>query len=258
MTIDRALIELDRSLGSGRVLTDPDVLASYAQDESEVPPHPPQAVVRARSAADVAQVMRICAAHEVPVTPRAGGTGRTGGAVPLAGGVVLAFEAMNRIKGIEPRDLIAVVEPGVVTGELHRAVEELGLFYPPDPNSLSTCALGGNVAENAGGPRALRYGSTRDYVLGLNVVTPDGSELTLGKRTPKGVTGYDLTSLLVGSEGTLAITTEITLKLLPKPQAVATMLVLLPTLASAGAAVTQVLGAGILPRCMELLDDKTL
>ncbi|HEX4354939.1 MAG TPA: FAD-linked oxidase C-terminal domain-containing protein, partial [Polyangiales bacterium] len=192
------------------------------------------------------------------VTPRAGGTGRTGGAVPLAGGVVLAFEAMNRIKGIEPRDLIAVVEPGVVTGELHRAVEELGLFYPPDPNSLSTCALGGNVAENAGGPRALRYGSTRDYVLGLNVVTPDGSELTLGKRTPKGVTGYDLTSLLVGSEGTLAITTEITLKLLPKPQAVATMLVLLPTLASAGAAVTQVLGAGILPRCMELLDDKTL
>jgi glycolate oxidase len=257
-SIDRALIELDRCLGSGRVLTDPDVLASYAQDESEVPPHLPQAVIRARSAADVANVMKICASREVPVTPRAGGTGRTGGAVPLAGGVVLAFEAMNQIKGIEVRDLTAVVEPGVITGEFHRAVEELGLFYPPDPNSLSSCALGGNVAENAGGPRALRYGSTRDYVLGLNVVTPDGSELTLGKRTVKGVTGYDLTSLLVGSEGTLAITTEITLKLLPKPQAIATMLVLLPSLTAAAAAVSQVFARGVLPRCMELLDESTL
>jgi glycolate oxidase len=201
-SIDQALIELDRALGSGRVVTDPDILASHAVDESEVPPHLPQAVIRAKSAADAANVMRICAAHDVPVTPRAGGTGRTGGAVPLAGGVVLAFEAMNRIKGIEARDLIAVVEPGVITGELHRAVEELGLFYPPDPNSLASCALAGNVAENAGGPRALRYGSTRDYVLGMNVVTADGTTLGVGKRTVKGVTGYDLTSLLVGSEGT--------------------------------------------------------
>jgi glycolate oxidase len=256
--IDRALIELDRSLGSGRVLTDPDILASYAVDESEVPPHLPQAVVRAHSAADTASVMRICAAHSVPVTPRAGGTGRTGGAVPLAGGVVLAFEAMNQIKGIEAGDLIAVVEPGVITGELHRAVEEVGLFYPPDPNSLQSCALAGNVAENAGGPRALRYGSTRDYVLGMNVVTADGTQLSVGKRTVKGVTGYDLTSLLVGSEGTLAITTEITLKLLPKPQAIATVLVLMPSLASAGVAVTTVLQRGILPRCMELLDEATL
>jgi glycolate oxidase len=257
-SIDQALIELDRALGSGRVVTDPDILASHAVDESEVPPHLPQAVIRAKSAADAANVMRICAAHDVPVTPRAGGTGRTGGAVPLAGGVVLAFEAMNRIKGIEARDLIAVVEPGVITGELHRAVEELGLFYPPDPNSLASCALAGNVAENAGGPRALRYGSTRDYVLGMNVVTADGTTLSVGKRTVKGVTGYDLTSLLVGSEGTLAITTEITLKLLPKPQAVVTMLVLLPSLESAGLAVTEVLQQGILPRCMELLDEATL
>lgn len=255
---DRALIELDRALGSGRVLTDPELLPRYAVDESEVPPHLPDAVVRAQSSADVAHVMRICAEHAVPVTPRAGGTGRTGGAVPLAGGIVLAFEAMNRIKGIEARDLIAVVEPGVITGDLHDAVEELGLFYPPDPNSLKSCALGGNVAENAGGPRALRYGSTRDYVLGMNVVSADGTELQLGKRTVKGVTGYDLTSLLVGSEGTLAITTEITLKLLPKPQAVATILALLPSLPSAGLAVTEVLQRGILPRCLELLDEATL
>jgi glycolate oxidase len=255
--LDRALLDLDRALGSGRVLTDPDILRSYAHDESEVPPHQPDAAVRVRSAQDVASAMRVCAEHGIPVTPRAAGTGRTGGAVPLAGGVVLAFEGMNRIKEIEPRELVAVVEPGVVTGELHRAVEELGLFYPPDPNSLGSCTLGGNVAENAGGPRALRYGCTRDYVLGMNVVTPDGTELSVGKRTIKGVTGYDLTSLLVGSEGTLAITTEITLKLLPKPQAIATMLVALPSLPSVGAAVSAVLAQGILPRCLEMLDDIT-
>jgi glycolate oxidase len=256
--LDPALIALERSLGSGRVLTDREVLASYAVDESEVPPHLPDAVVRVKQAHEVADVMRICAEHAVPVTPRAGGTGRTGGAVPLAGGVVLAFEQMKSIKGIDEDDLIAVVEPGVVTGEFHRAVESVGLFYPPDPNSLSTCTLGGNVAENAGGPRALRYGCTRDYVLGLRVVTADGTELSVGKRTVKGVTGYDLTSLLVGSEGTLAITTEITLKLLPKPEDIATMLVFLPSMASAGLAVTRVLRAGLLPRCMELLDEATL
>jgi glycolate oxidase len=256
--IDPTLIALERALGSGRVLTDPEVLASYAVDESEVPPHPPQAAVRVREPREVADVMRICAERSVPVTPRSGGTGRTGGAVPLAGGVVLAFEQMNRIKGIEEEDLIAVVEPGVVLGELHRTVEAQSLFYPPDPNSLSTCTLGGNVAENAGGPRALRYGCTRDYVLGLRVVTADGTQLSLGKRTVKGVTGYDLTSLVVGSEGTLAIITEITLKLLPKPEGVVTMMVLLPDLVSAGRAVTSVLRAGLLPRCMELLDEATL
>ncbi|MET0385775.1 MAG: FAD-linked oxidase C-terminal domain-containing protein [Polyangiales bacterium] len=257
-SIDRALSELDRHLGSGRVITDPDVLRTYATDESEVRPHLPDAVLRVQRPEEVAAAMRVCDQHAIPVTPRGGGTGRTGGAVPLAGGLVLAFEGMNKIKEIEPREMIAVVEPGVVLGELHRAVEALGLFYPPDPNSLGSCAIGGNVAENAGGPRALRYGCTRDYVLGMNVVTPTGAELRLGKRTVKGVTGYDLTSLMVGSEGTLAITTEVTLKLLPKPQAVATMLVSLPSLQSAGLAVTSVLGEGILPRCLELLDDVTL
>jgi glycolate oxidase len=252
------LCVLDRALGSGRVLTDPDILQSYATDESEVPAHLPHAVVRVQSASEVAQAMRICAEHEVPVTPRAGGTGRTGGAVPMAGGLVMAFEQMQQIKGIEKGDMIAVVEPGVVLADLHRAVEDVGLFYPPDPNSLKSCAIGGNVAENAGGPRALRYGCTRDYVLGMGIVTPDGDALEVGKRTVKGVTGYDLTSLLVGSEGTLAITTEITLKLLPKPQAVATLLAPLPSLESAGEAVVGLLGVGILPRCLELMDEITL
>ena len=257
-SLSAALVEIGRALPDGRVLTDPDVLVSYARDESEAAGRMPDAVVRVQSSQEVVAVMSACSRHRVPVTPRAGGTGRTGGAIPLAGGIVLAFEQANRIKGIEAGDLVAVVEPGVITGALHAAVEEQGLFYPPDPNSLSTCAMGGNVAENAGGPRALRYGSTRDYVLGLEVVTASGELLQLGKRTVKGVTGYDLTSLIVGSEGTLAVITEITLKLLPKPEGVATLLALLPDLDTAGRAVAAVLARGMLPRCMELMDDLTL
>jgi len=258
VSLSQALIEIDRALGDGRVVTDPEVLVTYSRDESEAKPVMPDAVVRVRDAKETVAVMRAASSHRIPVTPRAGGTGRTGGSIPLAGGIVLAFEQCNRIKGIERDDLVMVTEPGVITGKLHEAVEELGLFYPPDPNSLSTCAIGGNVAENAGGPRALRYGCTRDYVLGMQVVTASGELLSLGKRTVKGVTGYDLTSLIVGSEGTLAVITEITLKLLPKPEGVATLLATLPDLRSAGRAVTEVLGRGMLPRCLELLDDYTL
>jgi glycolate oxidase len=258
LILDPALIQIERALGSGRVVRDPDVLATYAKDESEAEPRLPDAVVRVRDTAEVAAVMAAASQHRIPVTPRAGGTGRTGGAVPVAGGIVLAFEQMNRILGVETADMVAVVEPGVITGQLHAAVEAHELFYPPDPNSLASCALGGNVAENAGGPRALRYGCTRDWVLGMTIVTAGGEVLTLGKRTVKGVTGYDLTSLLVGSEGTLGVITEITLKLIPKPRAVSTLLALLPDLPAAGRAVTAVLARGLLPRCMELLDDHTL
>jgi glycolate oxidase len=256
--VDAALIAIERALGDGRVITDPEVLASYAGDESEAEPRTPDAVVRARGTADVAAVMRAASEHRVPVTPRAAGTGRTGGAVPLAGGIVLTCEQQSAIKGIEHADLTAVVEPGVITGQLHETVEAEGLFYPPDPNSLSTCAIGGNVAENAGGPRTLRYGPTRDYVLGMEVVTAAGQVLQLGKRTVKGVTGYDLTSLMVGSEGTLGVITEVTLKLIPKPQSVVTLLALLPDLPTAGQAVNAALCAGLLPRCLELLDEHTL
>ncbi len=255
---DPALIALDQALGSGRVLTDRDVLESYDHDESEVPRTLPDAVVRVRDSEEVAAVMRIASEHDMPVTPRAGGTGRTGGAVPVQGGLVLAFESMTRIKGIERHDLIAVVEPGVNTGRLHEVVEAEQLFYPPDPNSLGACCIGGNIAENAGGPRALRYGCTRDYVLGMEVVTADGTLLKLGKRTAKGVTGYDLTSLIVGSEGTLAIITEATLKLLPKPESIATLLVFLPDLVTAGRAVSATFREGVMPRCVELLDHHTL
>jgi glycolate oxidase len=252
--IDRALLEIERACGSGSVLRDDDVLDRYAHDESEVPPARPAAVVRASSAAEVAAVLRAASRHRVPVTPRAGGTGRVGGAVPVAGGLVLAFERMGALRGIERDDQIAVVEPGLVTGELHRAVEAEGLFYPPDPNSLDSCAIGGNIATNAAGPRAFKYGVTREHVLGLTVVTADGTLLELGRRTPKGVTGYDLTALVVGSEGTLAVVTEATLRLRPLPEAVSTMLVYLPDHAAVARTVLAPLALGVVPRCIELLD----
>lgn len=257
-SVGRALSAIERSVPSDQVITDVDVCAAYAADESETTPRTPDAVVRARSEADVIAVMRACSEHEVFVTPRAGGTGRTGGAVPIAGGIVLAFEGMQQIEEIHRSDLVTVVQPGVVLGRLHEAVEAEGLFYGPDPNSLASCALGGNLAENAGGPRAFKYGVTRDWTLGLEVVTADGTKLSLGKRTVKGVTGYDLTALVVGSEGTLAIVTRATLKLLPKPESVSTLLALLPDVHAAGRAVNALVGLGIVPRCLELLDGYTL
>jgi glycolate oxidase len=256
--VARALIEIDRALHSDQVLTDPDICASYASDESETPARTPDAVVRARSSADVVAVMKACSRHGVFVTPRAGGTGRTGGAVPVHGGIVLAFEGMNQLEEIHREDLVAVVEPGLVLGSLHAAVEAEGLFYGPDPNSLASCALGGNLAENAGGPRAFKYGVTRDWALGLEVVTADGTPLSLGKRTVKGVTGYDLAALVVGSEGTLAVITKATLKLLPRPETVVTLLALLPDVHAAGRAVNALLALGIMPRCLELMDGHTL
>jgi glycolate oxidase len=253
-----ALLDMDRELTSDQVITDVDVCAAYARDESETEPRIPDAVVRARSADDVAAVMRACSRHEVFVTPRAGGTGRTGGAVPVQGGIVLAFEQMNQLEEVHREDLVAVVQPGLVLKTLHDTVEGENLFYGPDPNSLGSCALGGNIAENAGGPRAFKYGVTRDWTLGLEVVTADGTKLSLGKRTVKGVTGYDLAALVVGSEGTLAVVTRATLKLLPRPEHVVTLLALLPDVRTAGHAVSRLFGRGIVPRCVELMDGHTL
>jgi glycolate oxidase len=189
------------------------------------------------------------------VVPRGAGTGVVAGALACGGGVVLSLERMDRILEIRPGDLTARVQPGVVLARFQAEVERHGLFYPPDPNSVDLCFLGGNVAENAGGPRALKYGVTRDYVLGLEVVLATGEVLRLGRQTIKGVAGYDLVGLLVGSEGTLGIVTEITVKLLPRPRHVATALVCFPDVASAAGAVTRVLAAGVLPRCLELIDD---
>jgi glycolate oxidase len=257
-SIDRAKAELERRLGPSKVLVGPDACAAYATDDSDVHGRPPDVVVIAESAADVAAALAVAESCEVPVTPRAGGTGRTGGAVPMAGGIVLATHALARIKDIDRANLVAVVEPGVVTGELHATVEREGLFYAPDPNSLGSCMIGGNLGENAGGPRVFKYGATRDWVLGLEACLVGGRVLRTGKRTVKGVTGYDVTSLLVGSEGTLAVFTEATLRLVPKPSAIATALALYGDVRQAAAAVTAIVGAGVVPRCLEMLDAATL
>jgi glycolate oxidase len=214
--------------------------------------------VVAESAEEVQLVLRLAAEHKVPVTPRGAGSGMTGGALPVRGGIVLSTERMKRIKLIDPHDLIAVVEPGVITGELQTAVEGERLFYPPDPASLAMCSLGGNVAENAGGPRAFKYGVTRDWTLGLEVSLMGGETLRLGRRTPKGVTGYDLTALFVGSEGTFGVTTEITLRMVGLPEAAGTLVAVMPDAVTAGKAVSAVIRRGFRPRALELIDRATL
>ena len=246
------------ALGGSKVLADPERLQDYGKDESDTGQFTPDLVCFAESARDVQAVFRLCSEFRVPVTPCAARTGKSGGSVPVRGGLVLSIERMRAIKEVSVEDLVAVCEAGVVTADLMKAVEEKGLFYPPDPNSLDMCTIGGNVAENAGGPRALKYGVTRDYVLGLEVVVPQGDILKVGHRTIKGVAGYDLTALFVGSEGTLGVVTEVTLQLLPRPREIVTALVTFESLESAAKAVSAVLAGGILPRTLELLDDMAI
>lgn len=258
MISDKAWLALEQKLPSGALRRDKDVLGDYARDESEAAPTPPEGVVFAKSTHEVSSVMQWASAHRVAVTPRAGGTGRSGGAIPAEGGIVLTFEKMDAIKEIIAEDQLAVVEPGVVLADLHRTVEAAGLFYPPDPNSLDSCCLGGNIAENAGGPRAFKYGVTRDYVYAMEVVTAQGEILRLGRKTIKGVTGYDLCALMVGSEGTLAIVTEATLRIKAKPREVRTFMALLDSESAAQLAMKTLLAAGVVPRCAELLDASAL
>jgi glycolate oxidase len=257
--LEAALAELAARFPRERLVArDPDHLDPYGRDESGLGAYLPDAVVRVESAEDVRAVFAVASRHRVPVVPGGARTGKSGGSLALRGGIAISLERMNRILEVSPGDLVARVEPGVVTGVLQAEVERHGLFYPPDPNSLETCTVGGNVAENSGGPRGLKYGVTRDYVLGLTAVVPTGEVLRLGHRSIKGVAGYDLTALLVGSEGTLGIVTEVTVKLLPLPRHVATALVVFASVEAAARAVARIFTAGVLPRCLELLDDVCL
>ncbi len=251
---DRCVLALERALGASKVDDSDERRAQLSRDESETDCVLPRAVVIARESADVREALRVCEEHGVAVVPRGAGTGRTGGAAVVVDSIVLDTTALCDVKDIDRDDNIVIVEPGVVTGALHAAVEREGLFFPPDPQSAAWCTIGGNVAENAGGPRAHRYGVTRDYVLGMRAVTMSGAELTLGRRTPKGVTGYDLTSLMVGSEGTLAVFTELWLRVIPKPATVRTLLATFASITDAGRAVTAIVRKGIFARCIELLD----
>ncbi len=249
---------LERALGADRVVVDCDLLASYAGDESGLPPVPPAAVLRAREASEVAEAVKLAAAHSIPVTARGGGTGKAGGCIPTRGGLVIDLSAMNRVAEIDTRSMVAEVEPGVITGELRNRVAEQGFFYPPDPNSLETCTLGGNVATNAGGPCSIKYGVTREYVLGLDLVVATGECLRLGRRTLKGVAGYDLTALVVGSEGTLGVVTGVTVRLRPLPRAIRTLLCYFEAVADAARAVAELAACGVDVRCAELIDGLSL
>ncbi len=249
-----AAAEIGRRIGPDKVVDDPDLLAPYGADESGLPPRVPPAAIRAESADDVAATLEAAERRRVAVTPRGRGTGKSGGAVPVEGGLVLLTERMDRIVEIDRRERIAVVQPGIVLGRFQDAVEAEGLFYPPDPASLDSCAVGGNVAENAGGPRAFKYGVTREYVLGIEVVTMGGTRMRVGRRTAKGVMGYDVTALLVGSEGTLGVFTEVTLRLRSRPAATRTMLATFADVVAAGEAVQDLLGLGLVPSAIEILD----
>lgn len=214
----------------------------------------PDCVCFPDSTTEVSAVMKVCAKHKVPVTPRGAGTGYTGAAVPAHGGVVMAFARMNRILKIDPDAMYAEVEPGVVNHELGKALARYGLFYPPDPASLKSSTIGGNVMTGAGGPSAVKYGVTRDYVMGLTVILPDGGVVETGIKTAKGAVGYDLTRLMVGSEGTLGIVTKIRLKVIPLPETVVTAMAVFDTRKQAVEAVTAALKARLLPRTLEFID----
>jgi len=255
----RPIDALANSLPGGRVLTDPDVIDSYARDRTFVAPGKALGVVLAHSRDDVVTTMRWASEHRVPVVPRGAGTGLAGGATASDGSVVLSLARMTAIRELSPADEIAVVEPGVITADLDRAAREHGLMYAPDPSSYQISTIGGNLATNAGGLRCVKYGVTRDSALGLEVVLADGRILDTGRRTMKGVTGYDLTGLFVGSEGTLGVITAATVRLRQVPAAPpATFAAEFGSPRDAGAAVSAIMAAGCQPSLMELLDRATL
>jgi glycolate oxidase len=249
--------EVSAIVGPTFVHTDADTRARYGVDALKRG-SPADVVVLPASTDEVAAILKLANRRRVPVTPRGGGTGYTGGAVPVTGGVVLSLERLNQILHIDEESLYAVVQPNVVTGDLQEAVERRGLFYPPDPASLRESAIGGNVAENAGGPRAFKYGVTSHWVLGLQAVLATGDVIRTGGKTVKNVVGYDLTRLLVGSEGTLAVITEVTVRLVPKPPVQSTLRATFPSVTQAVAAVTELIRRRVVPAAIELVDGECL
>jgi glycolate oxidase len=249
--------ELKKLVGPENVFTDNETLVCYSFDATRYSSLP-EVVVKPRETEEVSQVVGLALSESVAVTPRGAGTGLSGGSIPLKGGLVLSTERMNSPARIEKEDLYAVVEPGVVTEDLQKRAESRGLFYPPDPASQSACTIGGNVAECAGGLRGLKYGTTKNYVLGLEVVTPQGKVMKTGARTVKSVAGYDVTRLMVGSEGTLGIVTSVILKLVPSPVARRVMLSQFDDVTRASEAVAAIIGAGLVPSILEIMDGTTV
>ena len=249
--------ELRRLLGDDLVADDVETLAAHGGDKWFAA-ETPEAVVFARSTADVSRLLKFASGRKIPVTARGGGFGYVGGCVPVRKGIVLSLMRMNRIKEIHFADAIAIVEPGVITADLKAAARAKKLFYPPDPASMRDCSIGGNIATNAGGPRCLKYGVTRNYVVGLEAVLANGDVLRTGGRVHKNKTGFNLIGLFVGSEGMLGVVTEITLRLLPLPPARATLSAAFATMSQAAEAVQEIFAAGFLPSSLEIADSFTL
>jgi glycolate oxidase len=248
-----SIARIEAIVGSEHVATSEEDLLCYAYDATSRH-FRPDAVAFPGRTKEVSHILKLANEQGFPVVPRGAGTGMSGGALAVRGGLVLVMTRFDRILTIDPENLLAVVEPGVITGRFQEAVEEMGLFYPPDPASAAFSTLGGNVAECAGGARAVKYGVTRDYVLGLEVVLPTGEVIETGVRTAKGVVGYDLTRLMVGSEGTLGVITRMVLRLLPLPQTVQTLSVTFADIHSAARTVSEIMRSGILPRTVEYMD----
>lgn len=248
------IAELQSLLGPDHVHTDDERLARYGQDETEDLLYKPACVVRPRTPDEVSAIVRLCNIYGIPLTPRGAGTGLSGGALPVYGGIVLSMERFNRIVQIDEANLQATVEPGVINEEFQNAVREKGLFYPPDPASKGSCFLGGNLAHSSGGPKAVKYGTTRDYVLNMEVVLPTGEIVWTGANVLKYSTGYNLTHLMIGSEGTLGIITKIVFRLIPFPPHNLVMLVPFNNAADACAAVSAVFRAGITPSGLEFME----
>lgn len=244
--------------GKDQVLADKETLMEYSHDETEKLVYIPEVVIKPSNTEEIAAIMKLCNEHQIPVTPRGAGTGLSGGALPHLGGVLLSTENLNKILSIDERNLQVTTEPGVITEVLQDAVKEKGLFYPPDPSSKGSCFIGGNIAENSGGPKAVKYGVVKDYVLNLEIVLPTGEVMWTGANVLKNATGYNLTQLIVGSEGTLAIVTKIVLKLIPLPKYDLLMLVPFASLEKAGAAVSAIFRAGFTPSALELIEINAL
>lgn len=256
---DKLVKALEALVGRGNVLSSPEDLLCYSYDASAVRSRLPDFVAFPSSAADVQKLVKFAAANGLKVIPRGAGTGLSGGTIPAEGGIVVPFTRMNHILEIDAENLTALTEPGVVTADLCAAVEARQLFYPPDPGSVKVCTLGGNVAENAGGLRGLKYGVTKDYVLGLELVLPSGDIITTGGKARKDVAGYNLTALMVGSEGTLGIFTRILLKLLPLPEAKRTLLATFRRSSDSASCIANILCVNhIIPATLEFLDRVTM
>jgi glycolate oxidase len=248
------LREIGEIAGPASIVLDRETLETYGKDETEDFSFPPEVVVKPSSVGQISGLLRLANRHGIPVTPRGGGTGLSGGALPVHGGICLSLEKLNRIIEIDEKNFQAVTEPGVITQLFQEEVERRGLFYPPDPASRGSCHLGGNLAECAGGPRAVKYGVTKDYVLGIEAVLPTGEIISTGGRVLKNVTGYNLTQLIIGSEGTLAIITKITFRLIPLPRLRKVLLVAFNSLEDATACVARIFQHGITPSALEFME----